>query len=1001
MISGVRTFDRKSEVAKSMDHRPSLDAEAARRQTIGLAFEPRKTDRHVAETILAGTLELKPHPAWGLPTKIEWSENPYEQPNWRAQLQMLRWLDPIRRIAAEGDQAALGFWLRTVRSWSDANPSDGGAASDYAWADMVEAVRALELVFAFPLVPPEEEGWLADLIWEHGIWLADPSHLGKANHALHQHEALFVIGTVFHHQSWIELSRDRLIQLFEASYDEEGVNAEGALAYHVNNYLWWNVAFQRLKLEGVELPASAGRLKLALNEIVNATRPDGSIERIGDTGGSNAVPIHRLRSPEMDYVRSEGAYGRVPPDLSKVYARGYVFGRSGWGAQGRAFNKEAFYSLSFGPGNRIHGHRDGGSLTLHSNGHPWLVDAGKYAYKVDPMTDYCRSRIGHNAVHIEDREHDGAGVVELISHTLSNDVDDFTFVDNSYEGVEITRRFTYCRGGDFVVLTDTVLSPSEVTATQRWHLDPETKLETIRHGFRLDREEAEARILWSGTLPELSVVRGETEPYDGWVATDWMKKQPAPVIKATKSGHRFRFITIIAVGSGTFSLDRVAAEGDGILVSATVDQSQFNVVVSKDRVAVSLGEQTADQVFLPLQQRLELAIIKAQKLRTSALVNLAVVDLFTPEAWAQMRKAVLWAKDVREARLEAIVMLFQILLADLEASPDWGLRAALLDLAGADIGQEIGLNAAVLGINREPLISWPQSTPTVSSKYKASVRTIETLEDLHVQREGNGIFTLPIGGLLLPMFIGRGSGDVLSVRFHGAINRSKTSLPLFQGIGAETSSGSNFLIFQDPTLDLDGDMTLSWYLGGRGANLYEEMARCIQRVQTQVGCSSVLLTGTSGGGYVALQVASFLREAVALVFAPQTDILSYYEQNRTEAITACFGSREALDEDPEGRVRTSLLARYSQLNDLPLVIYVQNIQDVHHVENHERPFAIFLESFPADQSERINFVQVDWGPGHIALTRERYEEHRAIALAVLSDRVGTFGSSHLGLPELM
>lgn len=966
-----------------MGDNPSFDVEVARRQTFGLAFEPRSTDRQVSDEILAGKLSLRPHPAWELPESLTWAEDPFGQRNWRAQLQMLRWLEPVRRVAAAGDQDALAFWLRTVRSWRDANPSIGDTASDYAWADMVDAIRALELVFTVPLVPVSERDWLADLIWEHGEWLADPAHIGKANHALHQHEALFVIGSAFHHKPWIDLSQERLTTLFQASYDEEGINVEGALGYHVNNYLWWQVAFSRLEAEGVDLPATANRLELALEEIVHATRPDGTLERIGDTG---TVTPGRLASPEMDYIRSRGATGRLPVDLTKVYKRGYVFGRSGWGAHERDFDKETFYSLSFGPGNRIHGHCDGGSLTLHSNGHPWIIDAGKFSYSADPMTDYSLSRLGHNVLHIEDRKYDSTAAVKLERHSLTNDVDDFTFIDTSYEGVEIRRRVTYCRGGDFAVVIDNVTADAEVTATQRWHLDAGTTPEEVRNGYQLVRAGADASILWAGTLPEFSIAHGETDPYDGWVATDWMKKQAAPVIKASKTGRRFRFITIVAVGAGTFTLNKVVADNGGIIVTAKVGLSEFNVTVTGTGALVSLGALPAGLAFLPAEERLERAAAAATEMRRVNAANLPTIEVFTPGAWAELRHAVFTADDVRDARLEALTILLKLLLADPGVSPDRGLRAALLDLAGADLGPDLGLNAGVLGLNREPLISWPDSAVAVSSTYKTPIQTIETLDELRVPAEGKAIFTLPVGGVLLPMFLGRGTKDVLSVRFHGAINRSKSTLPLFQGIGADSSSGANYLIFQDPTLDLDRDLTLSWYLGDSEINLYEEMARCIQTVQAQVGATSLLLIGNSGGGFAALQVASYLPDSVSLVVAPQTDIHSYFPQNQDRVIAACFGSREALEARTDVAARMSVLRRYTELKTLPRVVYVQNMQDTHHVENHQMPFAAMLEGFTADQREQITFVPVEWGPGHVGMTKERYAEHHATAMSILTGR---------------
>ncbi|GAA1118518.1 heparinase II/III domain-containing protein [Arthrobacter flavus] len=962
-----------------MDSAASIDYEAVKRQTFGLSFTDQASDPRVATSILAGQLELKPHPAWTLPSELSWYEDPFDKSNWRAQLQTLRWLDPVRRVAATGDGAALDFWVRTARSWHDSNPANV-STSNYAWAPMVTGVRTLALTFASPIVPKSEVEWLTESIWEHGEWLADLRHIGYANLALSQHQALYIVGSAFHHTEWTDLARERLTSLFEASYDEQGVNVDGALGNHATNYLSWQSAFQRLRAEGANLPPSASRLELAVTELAHASRPDGTIERIGDTSN---VSLHRIDSPEMTYLRSRGAAGDIPEELSKVYPAGFAFGRSGWGAYERDFDKETYYAISFGRGDRIHGHQDGGSITLHSNRHPWIVDAGKYTHAADPMTDYCRSRLGHNVIHVEGRTYNKHGIVELVNHRLADDLDDFAFLDLGYEGVELRRRIIYCRGGDFILVIDDVRSSEEVKVTQRWHLDANTTPNPIRNGFQLDRDGATATILWSGTPSELSVVAGETEPLDGWIATDRMEKIPASVLKASKSAAQLQFITLVGVPqSGSFTVDEVAFQDGTMHVAVTSGRGEFHLRITDESSFVSLGRQRPELQFLSREERLKMAMASVARLKMDSIQCPCVEPTFTPSHWAELRKWVWESEDVRQARLAALEQTLHMLKAAEDTSPDRGLRAAILDLAGVDIGPDLGVDAALLGINREPMISWPSARPVTSATSKLPTGTIRGVEELRIPEAGKAVFTAMVGGVLLPFLVGRGEGDVLSVRFHGAINRNKTTLPVFQGSGVDARGGGNFMIFQDPTLDLDKDMILSWYLGEGNTNLYEVMADYIRSVQSQVGATTVMLMGASGGGFAALQVASYLPESVALVFAPQTDIHAYLPQSRNEALQAAFGSNEI--PNPNVLNRTSVVERYSNLAQPPRILYVQNVQDLHHVENHQRPFAAMLADSHPRHEDRVRFVEVQWGPGHVALTLERFDEHHATAMKMLN-----------------
>lgn len=965
----------------------TINLDVVRRQTLGEMFKKRSSDRALADDVLRGELSMRPHPAWNFEEPIDWKADPFGQRNWQAQLHMLRWLEPVRRVALDGDQAAREFWLRTCKSWIEANPQsdpkqkdDKGNYVSYAWADMVEALRGMVLTFGLPLIQGGEDQWLVESIYAHGSWLSDPKHLGHSNHALHQHQALFVIGSALGNSEWTELAVQRLAGLFEENYDDEGVNVEGAIGYHKNNLVWWEEAFKRLDLEGVARPASADRLNLAYLELAHATKPDGTLELIGDTEATNAGV---LSSPELDYVRSEGAAGQPPADLTKTYSAGYVFGRSGWGDHERDFKKETFYSLSYGKANRVHGHQDGASLTLHSNGQPWLVDAGKYAYKRDSMRDYCLSRLGHNVVEVVGRAYDPKAEVSLVRSFTSDEVDDFTFADPGYEGVELKRRIVYCRGGDFFVVIDNVFSTDEVSARQRWHLDADTAVEDIPGGVKLDRDGKSSFILWKGNLPAVSTVKGSEEPFDGWMSRKWMEKLPSPVVSAEQTGRRFRFITIIAApASGSFSVKKLDATGGRMALSAISGRYQFNLAVEEDRVAVTLGEER--QMSSALED-VRSAWLKAMDLCREADVAWAAPKpdngKFSTRYWALLKSWVGDRETTRPARLEALTILLDLLLdVSQDSNDDQGLRTAIVDLLSNDLTEQLGLNNSALGVMREPLIAW-RDVELRSNTYGRRIQTISAPEEIAFDdEEKSKIYSANLGGLVLPFAVGRGPSDLLSVRFHGAINRTKTTLPFFQGLTSELMEGGNHAVFQDPSLDLNKSMTLSWYLGDGSTNVHRFMAECIQKLQSETGASQVLLAGSSGGGFTALQVAAYLPESVALVFNPQTDVKEYFRTSADVALATCLQPDVDVEEARGIRLSTSVVETYATLKDLPRVLYVQNTGDTHHVTKHRDPFRRMLESEHSGNDNRIEFIDVEWGPGHVAATAELYAHFRAAAL---------------------
>lgn len=950
-----------------------INYEAARSQAFGGHFNPLPTDEKIAADLMNGRLILRPHAAWTLPEQVFWSEDPFTQRNWVAQFHMLRWLDPVRRVALAGDSRAREYWLRTVRSWVDAN-KPGNGRSPYAWADMVDGIRALELAFGLPLAGPAEEQWLVDSLEEHALWLSDERNLGHSNHALHQHQGLMVCGLVLEQDQWVKLATARMIDLFNESYDDQGVNAEGSIGYHRHNYVWWEAAFRRLDVAGIERPDDAAKLNLALEELAYATKPNLQFERIGDidSGGPKG-----LSSPEIDFILSRGAEGTPPSENSKVYDAGYVFGRSGWGEYEKDFDDELFFSLSFGSASRVHGHQDGGSLTLHSSGEPWLVDVGKYAYVNDDMRRYCVSRLAHNVVHVEGRRYNPKSIVRLVRHELSSEVDDFEFIDSGYDGVELNRRVIYSRGGDFVVVIDTVRSESAVTVHQRWHLDPETQVTRTPLGYSLSRGAKSASIDWRGKAPELEAIRGAVKPLDGWIATEWMQKEPTTVISARRHGDRFRLVTVIGATPHPSGTDFTSLEIDRPSSYINVRSGKQNYVVevaprhAKVYPGVYTPKSSGQTRRPPLVEAHELVQELLQGVENRA-PNLS--GSYVPEDWGRLREWIRQSPNQDEARLMALDVLLNEEISE-KASRLFAQsrKSAILDLAGTNLtfGR---ITASSLGIMREPLTAW-KSENLISSTYRLPVLDGSRSDDLIANDAQTLVYVADVDGLSLPFAVHRGSTDVLSVRFHGAVNRTKSSLPLFPGLTSEKKRGTTSVIFQDPTLDLDSDLRLAWYLGRPGVNLHAYMADCVRNIQARTGIEKVILTGSSGGGFAALQVAGYLEDAVVLVLNPQTSVLEYHSAAVQRALKVSSDGRDL------PMKRLSVIEHYKDLNRIPRIIYVQNSQDAHHVKKHMKPFQEMVDRRSDRASEAIEYVHVDWGHGHVAANAEKYEEFWQMAVA--------------------
>ncbi|MCT1834426.1 heparinase II/III-family protein [Kocuria palustris] len=542
-----------------------VNLEAAQRQALGANFVARPDDPAQVADLLAGRLTLPPHAPWTLPGDPTWSEDPFSDNNWQFQYHMLRWLDPLRRAGQAGDADAAAAWEHYARSWVEANPP-GDSRSRWAWMDMTDGIRALELCHGLCVVG--EQDWLIRSLEQHRDWLSDPAHIKHGNHGLHQTVGLFVVAAVLEDSSVMDSAVASLGERLRGAWDEQGVNEEGSLAYHRMNYHWWQDTMVRLDLEGVDRPAGAERLELAPMEMAHATSPLGKLARIGDT---NAASISDVDHPSAQYVTSNGAEGTPPKSTTAVFDGGYAYVRSGWG-ESRPFTEETFLTAVFGPQNKVHGHRDGGSITYCSKGTQWLQDQGRFYYGKEPMQRYMASRESHSLIVLPGRTARTAADVELTRHRDDEHCTDLLLADPSYDGVQITRRIIYLKHWDLTLILDRVQAAEEISAEQRWHCGRGVDATALSLGFSLSDGDQTCHVAALTGNARRDVRRGQKDPLLGWTSTGWRKSAPVDVATVYDRGTDMVFGALLGTWTPA-AVDLLTARLAGVNdVTAPVDR---------------------------------------------------------------------------------------------------------------------------------------------------------------------------------------------------------------------------------------------------------------------------------------------------------------------------------------------------------------------------------------------------------------------------------------------
>ncbi|MDH2427622.1 heparinase II/III family protein [Sphaerisporangium sp. TRM90804] len=475
--------------------------------------------------------------------KIDWRWSPYKNRSWDMVFSSLRW---VGRLVADyetsGEEKYLARATELIKSWVASNPRGSSRASRYAWDEHPIALRAPVLVCLSKHV---KASWLTGSLVDHGKVLADPRLYQKGhNHGLDQDIALLRIGCRTARKEWASLAVRRMTGTVKLGVDSQGALLEQAPRYGVYVRERLKVAMESIEDCGRKVPSEiTKRWESLAGYITHATKPDGFMVPIGDGAAD---------------VRPSGY--EHPAKKVQIFKAGYVFGRTEWDEP-----ESAYYSIRFGPGLKYHGHEDHLGVTYAAQGRDVLVEAGFHSYENTAYRYWTMSPEAHNVPVVVGKPFRARTATALTHSSVKSDRQAYKFTDKAY-GVSRTRSVLVSHGDDLMAVLDTV--PSGNRARSYWHLDPDLS-PTSTSGGRIVVKDRDG---WKATVVQLAmpsckpvggqaVVRGKTNPYQGWISPSYMRKVPASVVvsPAAKS-----LLTIVVPGTGdpdvTCSGTRVTAK---------------------------------------------------------------------------------------------------------------------------------------------------------------------------------------------------------------------------------------------------------------------------------------------------------------------------------------------------------------------------------------------------------------------------------------------------------
>ncbi|WP_229566220.1 acyltransferase [Kocuria rhizophila] len=251
---------------------------------------------------------------------------------------------------------------------------------------------------------------------------------------------------------------------------------------------------------------------------------------------------------------------------------------------------------------------------------------------------------------------------------------------------------------------------------------------------------------------------------------------------------------------------------------------------------------------------------------------------------------------------------------------------------------------------------------------------------------------LTVPGLDVPLDVRlvRQIGSALVGSFHGALSRQRYTLPRFERLASLLPTGENLILFSDPYLELNPELELAWFAGGPGVDLSAYIAGIVSAVADAWDVDKVVLTGSSGGGFAALQVGFQVTNSVVVAYNPQTSVYHYLAGGTSFSAQRAFlravhpnllaemDDKALKERDWTEQFGTTLSPRKRYASVAPNhVIYVQNVEEFHYTD-HYLPFV--KDAVMGGNGQNLTLLEFNGGFVHTPPTPDIFAKALTMAL---------------------
>ncbi|WP_156096049.1 glycosyl transferase family 2 [Methanobacterium sp. SMA-27] len=199
----------------------------------------------------------------------------------------------------------------------------------------------------------------------------------------------------------------------------------------------------------------------------------------------------------------------------------------------------------------------------------------------------------------------------------------------------------------------------------------------------------------------------------------------------------------------------------------------------------------------------------------------------------------------------------------------------------------------------------------------------------------------------------------------GAYEPEKISPPIYRRHSWESKFEESVIYYNDPTLYIDPELYIGWGIGKIDDWYLLVIADIIQILarKNNITPENMLFFGSSGGGFTAIMLSTFIKNSSVIVNNPQIFLTNYAKRHLNQMINSCFDNLDLETVLEQYGHRIDIVKCFEHQQYMPNLTYIVNSDSKNDILNHFIPFIESLVLFKYF-NERVKILLYKNEKGH-------------------------------------